>query len=233
MAENKPSTPEQQLLKLIEESARTGKDAAAAPPAKPKAPGFSLEKAMDQAVGKFLGKLSFLKRGGQRSLAKRRRMPSDIATVNRVMLLGVIAMAAYVIFDLSASATSLRRPPNFVPPKDMSVPFAKETIEPLKEASYYLQKASSRNIFKEGRPQEVQQEKGGSTVADEGAAVIQGLSLVGISWSSSPDAIIEDKARQRTFFVKRGQMVGDSVKVEAIFKDHVVLLYEDKEFELR
>ena len=233
MAENKPSTPEQQLLKLIEESARTGKDAAAAPPAKPKAPGFSLERAMDQAVGRFLGKLSFLKRGGQKSLTRRRRASWDITSVNRLMLLGVAAMAAYVVFDFAASAANLRRPPNFVPPKDISVPFAKETIEPLKEVSYYLQKASSRNIFKEGRRPEAKQEKSGPAVADESAAVIQGFSLVGISWSSSPDAIIEDKAHQRTFFVKRGQMVGDAVKIEAIFKDHVVLSYEDKEFELR
>jgi hypothetical protein len=65
------------------------------------------------------------------------------------------------------------------------------------------------------------------------AEAVQSLALVGISWSSNPDAIIEDKARQRTYFVKRGQEVGEGVKVEAIFKDHVVVTFEDREYELR
>ena len=67
----------------------------------------------------------------------------------------------------------------------------------------------------------------------ETAEAVKSLALVGISWSKDPDAIIEDKAHQRTFFVKRGQMVGDNIKVEAVFKDHVVLSLDGQEFELR
>jgi type II secretory pathway component PulC len=70
-------------------------------------------------------------------------------------------------------------------------------------------------------------------LVEETAEAIQNLALVGISWSSNPDAIVEDKSQQRTYFVKRGQMVGENVKVEAIFKDHVVVSFEDKEYELR
>ena len=44
--------------------------------------------------------------------------------------------------------------------------------------------------------------------------------------------MIEDKQSVKTFFVKRGQMIGP-VKVEAIFKDKVVLSYEGEEIELR
>jgi hypothetical protein len=139
------------------------------------------------------------------------------------------------VWDGMLSSQRLRRPPNFVPPMDMKVPFLKDTIEPLKEMSFYLQKVTSRNIFREGRREAKAAVSDGPAVDPdaEANAAIQGLSLVGISWSSNPDAIIEDKANSRTFFVKRGQMVGDVVKVEAIFKDHVVLSYEDKEFELR
>ena len=45
--------------------------------------------------------------------------------------------------------------------------------------------------------------------------------------------IIEDKAIQKTYFVKRGQTVGNNVKVEAVFKDKVVLSFDGQEFELR
>ena len=55
----------------------------------------------------------------------------------------------------------------------------------------------------------------------------ESLKLVGISWSDNPDAIIEDTKDTKTFFVKIGQKIGD-VKVQAIFKDKVVLSYQGK-----
>jgi hypothetical protein len=232
VAEDKPSTPEQQLLKLIEGQGQPGKDPAS-PASKPKGPAMSLDQHIDRWLGMMLGKLSFLQRSGK-SLTRRRKMPTDIASINRAMLVVTALFLLYVVWDGVLSSNRLRRMPNFVPPMDMKVPFLKDVIEPLKETSYYLQKVTSRNIFREGRREAKAVADGPAVDPDaEANAAIQGLSLVGISWSSNPDAIIEDKANQRTFFVKRGQMVGDVVKVEAIFKDHVVLSYEDKEFELR
>ena len=58
------------------------------------------------------------------------------------------------------------------------------------------------------------------------------LKLVGISWSNDPDAIIEDTKDTKTFFVKTGQKIGE-VKVQAIFKDKVVLSYQGEETELK
>ena len=230
MAENKPSTPEQQLLKLIEDTHKGPKAGATAKaPARPKGPGFSL----GRLPGMLKGRLSFLRRGGKKR-ASHRKFSFNIGDMNKLLYVSVACLLAYVVFDAAASATALRKPPNFVPPKDMRTAFTKETIEPLKETSYYLQKVSSRDIFKECKKvEEVKEAKPEVNAVVETAEAIQNLALVGISWSSNPDAIIEDKAHQRTFFVKRGQMVGDEVKVEAIFKYHVVVTYEDKEFELR
>jgi hypothetical protein len=230
MAENKSSTPEQQLLKLIEETQK-GQKAGAPPRAvvHPRKAGFSLGK----LPGAFLGRLSFLKRGGKKR-ATHRKVSFNIADMNKLLYVAVACLLLYVVFDAVASATSLRRPPNFLPPKDMRFSFVKGAIEPLRETSYYLQKISARDIFKEGKKvEEVKEEKPKENAVVETAQAIQNLALVGISWSSNPDAIIEDKAHQRTFFVKRGQMAGDDVKVEAIFKDHVVVSFEDKEYELR
>ena len=50
--------------------------------------------------------------------------------------------------------------------------------------------------------------------------------------NSELDAMIEDTQALRTFFVKRGQMLGQ-VKVEAIFKDKIILSCDGEEAELR
>ncbi len=47
------------------------------------------------------------------------------------------------------------------------------------------------------------------------------------------DGVAELSGPSLDYTVKRGQTVGEGVKVEAIFKDHVVLSYEGQEFELR
>ena len=233
MADDKPVTPEQQLLKLIEESNKAPKGPGAGTPARgaAKGPGgFSLAK----IPGLLAGRLSFLKRtAAKRGGAGGPKMPADITGVNRVFAAAVGCLLIYVLFDAGASARNLQRPPNFAPAKDLRTKFELQPVEPLKESSYYLQKVSSRDIFREGRKAEPAPQAPVQSAVVETAEAIKNLALVGISWSQNPDAIIEDKAHQRTFFVKRGQLVGDNVKVEAIFKDHVVVTFEDHEYELR
>ncbi len=227
MAENKPVTPEQQLLKLIEGQGKP--DATGAPgtnPAtkKPKGRGFSL--------AAVLGALSFWKRRAKKK-SFARRSPFSIGEVNKALVAASLVLFVYVMFDAVASARNLQRPPNFAPMKERVTKSMKETVEPLAETSYYLQKVSARDIFREGKTAAPVQAAPEAVNTVETSEVVQGLALVGISWSSNPDAIIEDKSKQRTYFVKRGQDVGDGIKVEAIFKDHVVVTYEDREYELR
>ena len=232
MADDKPVTPEQQLLKLIEESNKTkGASASGAGKAAPKGPGgFSFSK----IPGVLAGRMAFFKRNAAKKSPGGQKMSVDIAGMNRFFTVAAGCLLIYVVFDAAASARNLQRPPNFVPPKDLMTPFKAETIEPLKESSYYLQKVSARDIFREGKKAETaKQEPASQNLVVETAEAVKNLALVGISWSKDPDAIIEDKAHQRTFFVKRGQVVGDNVKVEAIFKDHVVVTFEDHEYELR
>jgi hypothetical protein len=97
--------------------------------------------------------------------------------------------------------------------------------------SVYLEKIRQRDIFSLG-------ERTASFVAESRGpssriiSATENLKLVGISWSNDPDAMIEDKKALRTFFVKRGQMIG-YVKVQAIFKDKVILSYGGEEIELK
>ncbi len=235
MAEDKSLTPEQQLLKLIEESNKPGKTAPASQDSAPQAAkirkpsGFSSGK----IPGQLLGMFSFWKRRANKPKSVRRKAAINIADVNKALIILAGFLCLYVVFDAAASARNVQRPPNFVPGKDMMVPFQKDAVEPLQESSYYFQKISSRDIFKEGPKEVAPKEEKVMEAPAATAEAIQNLALVGISWSKNPDAIVEDKSQQRTFFVKRGQMIGDNVKVEAIFKDHVIVSFEDREYELR
>ncbi len=231
MAKDESATPEQQLLKLIEgqKPDAEGKKRA---PGKPKGRGFS-PGSLVKLPSTIFAALSFWKRRAKkRSFAV--RAPFGIGEVNKALVALTALLFFYVLFDAAASARNLQRPPNFAPMKEMKAAPAKEAVAPLAETSYYMQKVSSRDIFKEGRKEAapVQAAPAAPDMA-ETSEVVQNLALVGISWSSNPDAIIEDKSKQRTYFVKRGQDVGNGVKVEAIFKDHVVVTFEDREYELR
>ena len=230
MAENKPITPEQQLLKLIEGQGKPGAEGKTAQ-GKPRGRSISL-RSFAKIPSAILASLSFWKRRAKKKSFSK-RSPFSIGEVNKALVAVTAVLFVYVIFDAAASARNLQRPPNFAPMKEAKAKAAKETTAPLAEASYYLQKVSSRDIFKEGDVPLAVQTAPEAVNMMETADAVAGLALVGISWSSNPDAIIEDKSKQRTYFVKRGQDVGDGVKVEAIFKDHVVVTYEDREYELR
>ena len=144
MAEDKSLTPEQQLLKLIEDPNKPGK--AKAPAAAFAAPGRA-----KGIFGAILGRISFFKRGAGKKKTLRRSSSFSIASVNKLLYVVVGCLMVYVVFDAAASAMNLKRPPNFAPPKDMKTVSAKIAVEPLKETSYYLQKVTSRDIFKEGK----------------------------------------------------------------------------------
>jgi hypothetical protein len=104
-----------------------------------------------------------------------------------------------------------------------------QDIGNLGDLALYLAKTDKKDIFRMGH-------KAGGEVEDvissKAAQAAQDLHLVGISWSVSPEAMIEDSKTGRTFFVKRGELVND-MKVEMIHKDRVILRFESERIELR
>lgn len=229
MAEDGPVTPEKQLLRLIEEKGSQSKprSRAARGPA-------GARPSVSAIAGMIAGYLSFFRRSAGSGLHPKGKFKISFPFVNRVLAAGAAALFLYLMADAAASAVSLGRPLNLSPKKERAAASAPAAAaSPLNESAYYLQKVASRDIFKEAS--EARPKKGVSEepISPQDDPATSSLSLVGISWSSNPDVIIEDKERKRTYFVKRGQVVGDNVKVEAIFKDHVVLSHEGREFELR
>ena len=221
-----PLTPEKELLRLIEKPLAKNSLSAAAI----KHQGLSF-----LSAGALKGRFAFLKhrlRGFSKNTAGVKQL--DVRVLNLGLELLIFSLAAYLIFNSVFSAMSLKKDVNF----QLNAAAAaeakySEARSILKAASYYLEKARSRDIFKMvamKNPETGALEKKPPKELLEAA---QNYKLVGISWSSDPDVMIEDIKNKRTVFLKKGQMVNNDVKLEAVFKDKVILTFRGAEIELR
>lgn len=223
MFDERPSTPEKELLKFIEEK---------------KAPA-SLKVRSSLRRGKtflsFAGlraRWSYAAAGVKKLSVK--NLLVDIKTFNMFLGIGVVLLAVGFIFDFVNSLLGMN--------SEIEEAFALEhdvgnfqfsELAVLKNSASYLEKVRKRDIFKivEDAPVVAVVDK----VVEKPKEILvktRDLKLVGISWSKDPDAMIEDAKSKRTFFVKRGSYVND-VKVEAIFRDKVIVSYQGEQAELK
>ena len=228
MLSKKPLTPEKQLLKLIEDP--VAKDTVSLAALKHHGLSFFSIPAWIARVAYLNGRfLKWLKD------SKPRRI--DSKAINIILFGFVCFLGVSFIITISVSILNQKKIPELTLQASSAIKqlegFGEKTARG-KSVAYYLEKVSARDIFKMG-PKKTETalvpEKTGGSLAKILEATAH-LKLVGISWSSDPDAMIEDTKALKTFFVKRGQMI-DNVKVQAIFKDKVVLSYAGEEIELK
>ncbi|MFH1752961.1 MAG: hypothetical protein ABH875_02150 [Candidatus Omnitrophota bacterium] len=224
MAQKERSTPEKQLLKLLEKDGASGASVKGKA-ARKRGPGLF-------SPGAWKGRFFFFKDGLSKGAGVRQ---FDIKSVNRMLILSITALIGYFSFTLYDSIYNMKTLPNLAAgTKDALKSAAFPAVSPLRAVSYYTEKVIERNIFRMGTTditvveEVVNVEPAEETIRE----LMQNLRLVGISWSSNPDAMIEDTEAVRTFFVKRGQMIG-KLKVQAISQDKVILSYEGAEAELK
>ncbi|MFC1624042.1 hypothetical protein ACFL28_01805 [Candidatus Omnitrophota bacterium] len=220
MVSERELTPEKQLLGLIE---------------KPKSSKAAVRKGLSLfSFGAFKGRLSFFVKN-IRNLSTFKGEVVDIKGINSVLRFCVFVLAAYFATTFTVSALNLKKAP--VVEVETKVSTQDETIKtpsPLKKLSFYVENIGERDIFslieKEEESDGVlgQAWKSNKKIAE----AAKNLKLVGISWSRDPDAMIEDAGLGRVFIVKKGENIG-IIKIEAIFKDKVVLGYEGEELELK
>lgn len=230
MATERSITPEKQLLRLIEEN--KGKNPAAVQAQALRRRGMGLV-----SLGAWLGRFSFSKDWFRSRIESLRGQPLDIKSVNRILLLCAGVFILYFLASTTTALTRLSAPPDLeAPASEGSSINLMERVFLKKAVSYYLEKIGQRDIFKMGAVQKITGADGVQTEMKVTSSRIldatETLKLVGISWSDNPDAIIEDTKDTKTFFVKTGQKIGD-VRVQAIFKDKVVLSYQGEETELK
>jgi type II secretory pathway component PulC len=62
---------------------------------------------------------------------------------------------------------------------------------------------------------------------------MQKLRLAGIAWSDNPDAMIENIETNETYFLKQDDLINGKLKIEAIFRNKVILSYQGDQAELQ
>lgn len=227
MAQERPFTPEKQLLKLIED-----------PKLKPDS--FNSLAIKHQGMSWFspsawLGRFSFLKDWAKKQFQKSESHGFDTKAIIKILIVCVLGLGAYFITNIIGSFATISKPGNFslgAMKEDVGAISTEDSFVSKKAVTYFLDKIRQRDIFKMGQVKKDDTEfvpRGPTSRIIEATAH---LKLVGISWSDDPDAMIEDTKALRTFFVKRGGMVGE-IKIQAIFKDKVILSYGGEELEIR
>jgi len=221
MVENN-STPERDLLKLIEEEG--AHSAPAVTHAVRKGASFL-------SLGGLKGRFAFFAAAIGQGFKKEE---INIKVVNRFLMAGLCIIFILVVMDISTSSVSLKKQLDAafsLKVTPVITDFKEKTF--LKDSSYYLDKTKKRDIF-----YRVSKEVAQAKQVDEHSQIKEvvektaNLRLVGISWSDNPDVMIEDIEVKKTFFLQTGDMIGD-VLVDEIYSDRVVLNYQGQTTELK
>lgn len=161
----------------------------------------------------------------------------NLRLIHRLLWVALAGLGVYVVVDLllmqpvwrpSAPARAIGGP-GAPDPGAQTVSRGQPVLKPLSE---YLTAIQVRNPFT-GLP-------GGLTLNQPTAKttkrrledLAQGLAVVGIDRGPNPEAIIEDTAQQRTYFVKVGDDINGMI-VQDISAQGVMVAYEGEELLLR
>ena len=228
MAQERSPSPEKQLLGLIE--GHKGKEA-----------GLYAGAVKQQRSGllspdAWLGRALFLKDNIEKWFKGEGQKIFEVKTVNNILALVIFILAVYLVSNVIAFVINMKKIPDYLKPEAQKegglAADAYNASGLSRGTAYYLEKVRQRNIFRMGSEAASGAENAVKAPTAEIIQATQHLKLVGISWSSDPDALIEDTKALRTFFVKRGQKVGD-IKIQAILKDKVILSVGGEEMELK
>jgi hypothetical protein len=224
MAKERFVTPEKQLLNLIEDhgSSKSGARGSAI-----KHRGLSF-----LSAGAWIGRLSFLKQN-LKAWHPRDVHSIDIRGINRILIIIIAVLAVYFVQGVVADLMRFKKMDSsrLGSVSAQGAAEIKDIVGLNKALSSYVEVVSQRDIFNIGSVAQPPAPSAPSAVS-KAVEATKNFKLVGISWSNDPDVMIEDETALRTFFVKRGQMVGP-VKVQAVFKDKVILSYEGEEITLK
>ena len=204
-------TPEEKLLRIIEDPVSGGKRHNFFESYKKKAPDL---KVLIAEVKKFrLNRETFKK--------------LNLRIANRIVVGACVCFTLFLIFSFISDNIYYKR--SFE--KLSSEASGESVINKVFPAidvteSELVKETGQRNMFSFLPP------KAEAAVTTEVPTVITDFKLVGILWSDNPQAMIEDKKDQKTYFLKSGEKIKE-IMVKEILRDKVVLGSGDREWELR
>ena len=212
------TTPEEKLLKLIENPNQPAADRH-----KIKLPGrkFSFNflsfRQLKASIKQF-----------KTAQGKFKLYAINVKLVSRGLVVIAILLAIFLVFDFIAGQPTLSN--NVYAKQVGGESLAPGVIEPQSAINLtdYQSSIDKRDIF---HFIPIKKEEKTVNNKDILMAEVAQLKLVGIIWSKSPQAMIEDKRENKTSLVSDGDAVG-KLKVKKILKDKVVVVYENEEYDL-
>ena len=214
---HKGSTPEEQLLNLIEK----GND--------PKLQKSKKKKKFSISIPNFLKFLPFKKGIAQTARkTKKRTVKISIAFINNVLIVACSLIVCFSIFNFIFNKKDISKFLDTIPTTGYSSKPTSDTTK-LRPFLHYLALVQRRNIFRPIRLITVidESKKNKETLQD----LLKDLVLVGISWDKVPQAMIENKKTDQTYFLRAGESI-NNLKIEAILENKVMFVYEGEKGEL-
>ncbi len=211
---SKEVSPEERLLHLI----RTGQDKKETESkSAPVTPEAALDKKTEEPQAE--------------SAVKKRTLPGINLSLNFLLIVVAIFSLIYLgreIFKLKDGKIALPSQPQ-IKVVSLSPEEKKDEEGPAKPYSYYSQEIGKKDLFKTSvlQGEEKQTITSSASLADLTANLI----LMGIVLDDRPQAIIQDKKTQKSYFLYKGDSIGE-IKVEDILESKVILSYQGEKIEL-
>ena len=204
----KDISPEERLLSLIKN--KNKKEALAAEPQAPKEAlsGTVISKADERISGMLKSEL----------FKNKLFEPSTLKSVNRYLVIVLAALLLYFIADLILvrpyrNVQKLISKANAPVQNEKKPPVESKDITVVKDYSSYSGSTPGRTVF--GQSQGVPEDVGSGDATER-------IGLVGIIAGDNPQAIVEDKKAQKTYYLNKGQSFNGYV-VEEISENKVTL----------
>ncbi|MFA6282049.1 MAG: type II secretion system protein N [Candidatus Omnitrophota bacterium] len=190
-------------------------------------------------------KLLKLIRGDKKPTAKAVSMPPSVPakkyglkmlslnlstlTFNRIVKIIFLISSIWLIYSFLQPFlfTSKAKPPKAA--KDTAADKKQTGIhskEQTKPYSFYLDGIRGRKIFSCAAAKDTQK-----SIGTASADLIKDINLVGIISGEEPQAVIEDKKAQKTYYLKKGQYIGE-LQLEDIMEGKIILNYNGQSYEL-
>lgn len=172
----------------------------------------------------------------EKKVAQKKGISFGIRAFNKLAFICVFCAAAFMLWEFKEGIENLSQKINLGGVGRAARAVDEDNLIPdPTRLSKYLVNVKKRNIFQPWEPPEVKNivevtEKN-KTIANK----TENLRLVGLSWFDHVDtasAMIEDIEKQVTYFLQKGEKVGDIV-VKTIYADSVELGYDNEEIIIR
>ena len=139
-------------------------------------------------MGGLRGRFAFLRNRFKFDFNVNNLRGLDIRTLNRILKFSLAALVIHFVINLSVSVASLKRDLNLQVKidKTQSGTSSSKINSFLKSASYYLDKAKEKDIFRKGMKKIMAAAGAINTPSQKITELTQNYRLVGISWSEMP-----------------------------------------------